>query len=483
MDRTLIKNGVIVTVDPQLGVLDGGDLLIEGDKIVEVGRNIDAAGAQHIDASDMIVMPGLINAHIHTWETVFRGVGADWSGDEYFEIFLGDLGSRFTPEDIYLSTLIGCLNQIDSGCTTVFDWCHNTCTPDHTDMAVAALDESGVRAVFGHGTPKPNPKPGEAHFSTIPHPAHEIDRLCKGRFATQDGLVSLAMCILGPDYSGLEVNRHDFRLARDYDLMTSAHVWGGPNRLVPNGYFALADEDLLRSDHNAVHANYFADDEIKLLIDHGCSITATPSIEAGVPKPPLISKVLLAGGKPSIAVDTEIEVSGTMFDTMRESMLLQRTFDAIDAHTAAQGGAQDTGTPGEPKPSRPDVDGAATAGERLSQSLDVLEWATINNARALCLSHVTGSLTPGKQADIVLLRANDLNMLPALDPVQTIVVHANPSNVETVLIAGRVVKADGRLLYPQKSLAKHRARLVESSRRLVRDAGDKLPTERLVGLS
>jgi len=473
---------VIVTVDPKLGILDGGDLLIEGDKIAEIGRDINAADAQQIDATDMIVMPGLINAHIHTWETLFRGIGADWSGHDYFEVFLGVMGPWFTPDDMYPSTLIGCLNQIDSGCTTVFDWFHNTHSPDHTDMAVAALDESGIRAVFGHGTPKPNPKPGEPHFSTIPHPAHEIERLRKGRFATDDGLVSLAMCILGPDYSGLEVNRHDFRLARDHDLLTSAHVWGGPNRLVPNGYFTLVDEGLLGPKHNAAHANYFADDEIKLLVDHGCSITATPSIEAGVPKPPLISKVIAAGGHPSIAIDTEIEVSGSMFETMKASVQLQRTFDSIDAHAAAQRDKEHTRARKTDKPSRPDADGAATAGERMSQSSDVLEWATINNARALCLDHLTGSLVPGKQADIVLLRSNDLNMLPALDPVQAIVVHANQSNVDTVLIAGRVVKADGRLLYSPESLARNSARLVESSRRVVRKAGDIMSTGQLVGL-
>ena len=480
MERTLITNGVIVTVDPDLGILDGGDLLIEDGRIAAIGHHLDAADARRIDATGMIVMPGLINAHIHTWETVFRGIGADWINHEYFEYFLGELAEQFTPDDIYISTLMGCLNQIDGGCTTVFDWLHNTHSPDHTDMAIAALEESGVRAVFGHGTPKPSPKPGEPHFSTIPHPAHEIERLRKGRFASDDGLLSLAMCILGPDYSPLEVNRHDFLLAREYDLLTSAHVWGGPKRLTPNGYFTLVEEGLLDAKHTAVHANYFEDDEVRLLVDHGCSFTATSSIEAGLPRPPLISKVIVAGGYPSIAIDTEIEITGSMFEVMRASIQLQRAFDAVDAAAVTARGERQPAN--SDKLSRPDIDSTSVSGKPLSRWMDVLEWATINNARAMNLDHVTGSLTPGKQADIVLLRATDLNMLPAFDPVQAIVVHANQSNVDTVLIGGRVVKADGRMLYPAQALTDNGVQLVDASRRLMGEAGDNLSMDQLVGM-
>ncbi len=455
---TLLKNTTIVTVDRSLGVLNDCDLLIDGEQIAEMRPGIEAGQAQVLDASDMIVMPGLINAHIHTWETVLRGAGADWHDHEYFEVVLGMLGEHFSPDEIYLSVLAGALNQIDSGCTTIFEWFHNTATPDHTDAVIQALEESGIRAVFGHGTLKPNPKPGERHFSEIPHPAHEIKRLREGRFAANgDGLISLAMCILGPDYAGIDVNRHDFALAKEYDLMTSAHIWGGDSRKTPDGYRTIVAEGLMDPRHNGAHANFIDDDEVKLLVDLGGSITATPAIEVGVPRPPQISQVIRAGGRPSIGIDTEIECSGCMFDTMKASDQLQTAFDSI--------GAYDPSAVRESS-GRPDIDGIVTARDVSTSSLDVLEWATINNAHALGLGSQTGSLAPGKKADLVLLRRGDLNLFPVTDPVQSIAVHANQSNVDTVFINGVLMKQHGRLLFDQKALASIRTRLEAARWRL-----------------
>ena len=464
MPQQLIKGGTIVTVDTTVGTLDRGDLLIEDDKIVEVHPRIDAPQATILDAQDMIVFPGLINAHLHTWETVLRGVGADWTGHQYFDVLLGRLARHFTPDDMYVSTLLGALNQIDAGCTTLFDWCHNTKTYDHTDMAIKGLEDAGIRAVFGHGTPKPNPNPGEPHFSTLPFPRDAITRLRRGRFADNGhGLVSLAMCILGPDYAAIDVNRHDFALAKELDLMTSSHVWGGNRRLTPGGYQTIVDAGLMDAKHNAVHANFFEDDEVKLLVDHGASITATPVIEVGVPKPPLISAVLRAGGQPSIAVDTEVEVCGSMFDSMRGALQLQRTFDAIGAFDPTRI-TEDTG--------RPDANSAQSAHETVCTSADALQWATLNNAKALCLDAKTGSLTAGKQADLVMIRKNDLNLIPAREPVQTIVIHANQANVDTVMIAGRVVKSGGRLHLQGLDIGNLRQRLQQACDRLLAKSHD-----------
>jgi cytosine/adenosine deaminase-related metal-dependent hydrolase len=456
MARTLLKNATVVTVDPSLGTLLNCDLLIEGEHIAEIRPNIDPGQATVIDAEGMIVMPGLINAHVHAWETVLRGTGADWQGDEYFEVVLGRLADHVTPDEIYISTLLGAMSQIDSGVTTMFEWLHCSNTPDHSDMSIKALDDAGIRAVFGHGTPKPNPRPGHPHFSDIPHPAHEIDRLCRGRFAANgDGLVSLAMCILGPDYAELEVNRQDFALAREYGLKTSAHVWGGERRKTPGGYKTIVEEGLLDPGHMPVHANFFDQDEVTLLVDHGASFIATPVAELGVPKPPVMSKVIRAGGKPSIGVDAEIDVSGSMFDTMRAARQLQSAFDAIEAY--------DPMAVQEQK-GRPDIDVASTASDIACSSLDVLEWATINNACALGLDGQIGSLVPGKRADIVLLRKTDLNLVPVTDPVQTIVTHANASNVDTVFVNGKIMKQNGRLLSEVSGLV---AKATEASHRLL----------------
>ena len=151
------------------------------------------------------MIPGLINAHMHTWQTALRGYAANWTLPEYFGRMHAGLATLFRPDDIHIATLVGAFNQINCGTTTLVDWCHNNPTPEHTDAAVAALTESGIRAAFFHGSPKPDPKPGQPHFSEVPHPRREVERLRKGAFAGGDGLMTLGLPILGPHYSTLEV--------------------------------------------------------------------------------------------------------------------------------------------------------------------------------------------------------------------------------------------------------------------------------------
>ncbi len=460
MAKTLIQGGTILSMDPAIGDIERGDLLIEDGRIAAVGPGIGARGGDTngtavIDAGEMIVIPGLINAHLHTWETALRGIGGDWAGREYFRIVHAGLAPRYSPEDIFLGNLIGALAQIHAGTTTLFDWCHNNATPAHTDAAIDALLDSGIRALFGHGTPKPDPKEGEPHYSTIPHPAEEIRRLRTGRLSGDAALVTLAMAILGPDYSTLEVTLHDFRLAREWGLLSSAHVWGTPDRLVKEGYFRLEREGLLGPDHNVVHGNYLGDDELRVILDSGASVTATPPVELQKhPAASLPGRVLELGGRPSIGADIEIYAGGDMFHVMRFALQSQRIFDNL-----RYAAAEPSSGPGGEKTILP--------------ARRALEWATINNARALGLEDRIGSLTPGKQADIVLIRAGDINLFPANDPVQTVVLQAGPGNVDTVFIAGRKVKAGGALAYPPAELAKNKERLAASARRLL--AGIDLP--------
>ncbi len=449
MSQILIRNGTIISMDPGIGDLPAGDILLENDRILAVERKLDAPDAEILDASGMIVIPGLINAQLHTWETALRGIGGDWRGPEYFRVVHANLATRYTPEDTYLGNLLGSLNQIDSGATAIFDWCHNNATPDHSDAAIDGLTDAGIRAVFGHGTVKPDPREGEPHYSRIPHPREEIERLRRGRLSDDGAMVTLAMAILGPDYSTLEVALHDFRLAREYGLLSSAHIWGTPDRLVKEGYHRLKKEGLLGPDHNIVHGNYLDDEELRVIVDAGVSVTATPAVEAQKhPAEPLMGRVMALGGKPSIGADIEIYVGGDMFHVMRFALQSERIFDNL----------------GNPSPEN--------AGEkRMLTARHTLEWATINNARALGLESRIGSLSPGKQADIVMLRAGDINMFPVNDPVQAVVFHAGRSNVDTVLIAGRKVKEGGRLLYPASDLDRKKEQLADSGQRIFREGG------------
>ncbi|MFC3127382.1 amidohydrolase family protein [Pseudoroseomonas globiformis] len=450
--RRLIKGGTVLPMEDGSAILPGGEVLIEHDRILAIGHALDAAGAEVIDAQGGLVMPGLVNAHLHSWQTAMRGIGGDWAGTDYFRIAHGAIAPRYRPEDLRIGTLVGALAQLEAGVTTLFDWCHGNATPEHTDAALDGLMQSGLRAVFGHGTVKPKPKPGETHFSQVPHPAAEIRRLRRGPLASDDALVTLAACILGPDYSTLEVCRADFALAREYGLLSSAHVWGNSNRLVQGGYRTIAAEGLLGPDHNLVHGTYIDDDELRIIVDSGASVTSTAAAELKSDvREPLSCRVARMGGRPSIAPDSEVLNGGSMLDCMRFALQAHRIFN--NNHEVARSSAA-------PRPLEVATPGSPIQTITLRHET-VLHWATLNNARALRMDHRIGSLVPGKLADIIVIGRDSLGMIGARDPAQAVIQFASPADVRMVMVGGRILKQDGQLLHP--GLAALKARLLESA--------------------
>ena len=443
MTKILIKGGQIISMDNKVGQLKKGDILVEGNKILAIETEINAPDTEVVDARKMIVMPGLIDSHIHTWQTGIRGIAGNWTMGEYLRGMHANLATGFKPEDIYLGNLAGALTQINAGITTIFDWSHNNPTPDHTDSAIDGLVESGIRAIFGHGSPKPDPKAGQKHFSEIPHPEHEIKRLREGRLSSDQALVTLGMCILGPHYSTYEVTHQDILLARKYGLLASAHMSGGFNRLVPDGIYKMRDDKLLDAKLNVVHGNDLSDEELKILIDHGVKMTVTPEVEIQMGfGNPITGRVMALGGRPSIGVDVESNISGDMFNVIRMALQIQRMIDNkpfADAH----------------KP----IESLSIAPHQ------ALEWATINGAQMMGMENKIGSLSVGKQADIILIRTDDLNIRPVNDPVNAIVFYANASNVDTVYIAGELKKKNGKLIY--KNLSKIMKQLENSSENIL----------------
>jgi 5-methylthioadenosine/S-adenosylhomocysteine deaminase len=256
-------------------------------------------------------------------------------------------------------------------------------------------------------------------------------------------LVTLGMCILGPHYSTYEVTHHDILLARQYGLLASAHMSGGFNRVVPDGIYKMRDDKLLGPKLNVVHGNDLSDEELKILIDHGVKMTVTPEVEIQMGfGDPITGRVMALGGRPSIGVDVESNISGDMFNVMRMALQIQRMIDNkpyADAH----------------KPI-----------ESLSISpLQALEWATINGAEMMGMEHKIGALTAGKQADIILVRADDLNVRPVNDAVNAIVFYANASNVDSVYIAGEIKKKNGKLIH--KNLSNVMKKLEYSGERIL----------------
>lgn len=443
-NRILITGAIILTMDPVLGEFRNADLLIEGGRIAAVGPNLQVDNAETIDGRGRIVIPGLVNGHMHTWQTALRGLCSNMTLLEYFRWVHRGLATAFTPGDIYIATLAGALGQINAGTTTLGDWCHNNPTPAHTDAAVDALAASGIRGVFLHGSPKPDPKPGEPHFSEVPHPRHEIERLVKSRFASREQLLTLGMAILGPHYSTIDVARADFRLAREFGLLASMHQGGGEAKS-PGGWEALEDEGLVGAGINIVHGNNLGDAQIKRFCDAGVSFTVAPENEMVQGHGwPITGRVIAAGGQPTFGVDIESLVSSDMFSVGRMALACQRGLDHA-VHRQQHGTLRDDTT---------------------VTTQDALRWITIETARMLGVDDRVGSLTPGKQADIAVIDATNWNLWPVHDPYATVIMQANAGNVEHVLIEGQFRKRSGELLGVDG--ARIRRDLEASGQRIVR---------------
>jgi cytosine/adenosine deaminase-related metal-dependent hydrolase len=444
MSRTLIRGATIITMDA-LGDLPSGDILVSGDEIAEIAPRIEDGDAQLVEAAGCIVIPGLVNAHMHTWQTALRGLAANWTLPEYFRNMHAGLATVFTPQDLHIATLVGSLNQINCGTTTLADWCHNNPTPAHSDAAIEGLLESGIRAAFFHGTPKPDPKPGQKPFWEVPHPRAEIERLMKAHQGK--ALLAVHAAVLGPHYSTLEVAMHDFRMARELGLIASLHQGGGPAR-TPDGWDKLEAAGLLGDNINIVHGHALDDAQLRRFCELGMSFSAAAENEMTQGHGhPITGRLRRFGRAPSLGVDLESVLSGDMLTQARVALGMQRSLDNV-AHREAHGAIPPTST---------------------ITTREALGWATVEGARMLKQSHRIGSLAPGKQADLVLVRADDLNMQPVHDPVSTVVMQTSLANIDSVMVAGRWKKRAGRMV--DVDLAPKLAALRESGQKIARALG------------
>ena len=438
-ERTLIRGATVITMDA-LGDLPTGDILITGDTLTEIAPLIRADAAHVVDARGCIVIPGLVNAHMHTWQTALRGLAANWTLLEYFQKMHSGLAAVFTPDDLYIATLVGAWNQLNCGTTTLADWCHNNRTPAHNDGAIAGLLESGIRAAFFHGTPKPEPKPGDTPFWEVPHPRAEVERLLKAHQGRD--LLSIHAAVLGPHYSTLEVALHDFAMARELNLIASMHQGGGAAR-TPDGWEQLEAAGLLGEHVNIVHGHALSDAQLQRFCDLGMSFSAAAESEMSQGHGhPITGRLRRIGHAPSLGVDLESVMAGDMLSQARIALGMQRSLDNV-AYREAHGTIPPTST--------------ITTREALS-------WVTIEGARMLRQVHRIGSLAAGKQADLVLIRADALNMQPVHDAVSSVVMQASLANIDSVMVSGEWKKRNGQLVGVE--IAPQLARLRESGCRI-----------------
>ena len=415
-DRTLLRGGWVVPMTPGRRALRG-DVLVEGERIAAVGDLGTEPDAEVVDCRDRIVLPGLVDSHRHLWQSALRGIAADWTLGQYFARMRGRLGGRFRPEDTYAGTLLGAVEALDAGVTTVVDWSHNLNGPEHADAGWQALVDAGGRAVFAYGASNDQALARDGS----PH-TEDVRRLRTGVGADDGGRVTLGMAVRGPEFSTIEAAEHDWALARELGLPVTVHVGGGLRGA--GGHVAeLARRGLLGPDTTYVHCNMLADAELDAIADAGGRASVSPEVEANMGHGPAATARLRERGIPTgLSVDVCTNVGGDLFGAMRTALALARGA----AHEAAFAG-----------------------GETLDRvpltAAEVLAMATIEGARAIGLDDRVGSLEPGKQADVLVLRADALNLAPLSDPVAATVLAAGVHNVDAVMVAGSWVKRDGRL--------------------------------------
>ncbi|GAA3566464.1 amidohydrolase family protein [Amycolatopsis ultiminotia] len=418
--KTLIRGGTVVTMDPATGDFPEGDVLVEDGRIAAVGTRIEADGAEVVDAAGMIVAPGFVDTHRHTWQTAFRGLGTDWTFDEYRAILHGRIRPHYRPDDVYLGNLFGRIEALNAGVTTMLDWFHCSDRPENADAAVQALQEAPGRSIFCYGA-------GNGADADITAEITRIRAQLPGE--------AMALGLRGPILTTMDTTAADVALAREHGLRVSVHIHGTAGW--PRGDRPVAEmreRGLLDDRMTVVHGNGLSDDQLAMLADAGCSVSISPDVEVKMGfGAPITGRVLAAGIRPSLSVDDCPSAGGDLFSAMRTALAVQRG-----------------------------LDGTLT-------TRDVAEFATIDGARTCGLGDRTGSLTVGKDADLIVLDAQDPALFPVNDPVAGIVTAGHPGVVDSVFVAGKAVKRHGRLL--GLDLPRLRTRLLESRDRIAAAAG------------
>jgi cytosine/adenosine deaminase-related metal-dependent hydrolase len=404
-DAILLKGGTIVSMDPMVGDFAKGDLLVQGKRIVAVANEIKApAQAQVIDASNTIVIPGFVDAHRHSWEGQLRRLIPNGAIGEYMGATHQGFAPHYRPHDMYVGNLITALGCIDAGITCIIDNSHNSRSAAHSEAAIRALFDSGIRAVHASGAPQT----GEWDRQW----PQDLERLQKQFFSSDDQLVTLRM------FSGL--NRENLALARRLEIRITTESIGPAGDIEE-----FANARLLGPDITYNHCNGWPDSVWQRVRESGGTVNVCPRSDAQYALGEgffALQKAIDHGIRPALSIDNETSYGTDMFTEMRVAFNLQR---ALATNRKVNG----------------DRNAPALIGVR-----DVLEFATARGAANAGLLHKCGTLSPGKEADVVMIRTDDINLYPANHAIGTVVAAADVRNIDTVLIAGRVRKLRGRMV-------------------------------------
>ncbi|MGZ3675670.1 MAG: amidohydrolase family protein [Ktedonobacterales bacterium] len=416
VDRPVVfRNATVLTIDPSTGMMTGGDVLVTDKSIAAIGRQLTVPdGTVEIDASEGILIPGMVDTHRHMWQTALRGFGADWTLTNYFHFYYLNWGKIFRPEDIYAGNLLAAIEAIDAGVTTTVDWSHGLQTIQHADAAVDALEEVPGRFILAYG----NLLGAPWVWTKAPEFADFIKRRIDGR---GDMLrMQIAFDVTGdPAFP----EKGAFEAARDFGLPVTTHagVWKVTGDA---GILLMSEHGFMSPSTIYVHAATLSEDSYQRIAASGgyTSVSTESEHSAGQGYPPTWH--LRRHNIPvSLSMDTSVWWSADLFSAMRATLSADRSREHLEAHT------------------RDD-----TVANNYLRAEQVVNWATMGGAAALGMDSLVGSITPGKRADLVLIK-NDASpaMFPVLNPYGHVVFQAGRGDVHTVMVDGKVVKFDHHL--------------------------------------
>jgi cytosine/adenosine deaminase-related metal-dependent hydrolase len=404
----VIRGGYIITMNRAAGDIPAGDVHVRNGAIIEVAPSIAAPGAETIDAQGMIVMPGFIETHSHCWNALLKNMRRP--GVEYFPLKEA-FGKYHTPIDYYRAVRLFMTDALNAGITTVINYAHNTQSPAHVDAEIRAMMESGLRGRYAYSGPDPYPNDKTIDFD-------DVLRVKRTFFSRPDNLIDLGYGLRPstPLSAPLTAYPQEFRFAVDNGLPIILHSGSRPGVMNP----AKLQAEGFSKNMIFVHSLMFDQKDREVMAETGTSNSFSlyndlrNQLRSEL-REQILDMVRL-GVNVCLSHDATSLNPTSMFDQMR-----------LAWHIA-------TGVPGTPLEKM-----------RLTQT-QCLEMGTINGAKAMGIANKTGLLESGKRADIILLRATDINMLPFHDGHSAVLHSANTSNVDTVIVDGKVLKFGGRIL-------------------------------------
>jgi len=407
----VLRGATVLTMDPDLGRLDQGDVLVVDGRVAAVAPKLDDVpeGAVVVDARDCIVTPGFVDGHRHCWQGSLRRLAVDADLAQYLAITHDGIARHYRPEDMYVGDRVALTGAIDSGFTTVLDLSHNTRSKAHADAVLQAYRDTGIRAV--HASAPPNAYEWEEHW---PEDLVRLKEVVSG-----EPLVTLRMAI---DMRRVRPVEELMATARELGLGITFDGVMGPGSA--DELAQLGRDGLLGPDVTLVHATALSEDAWEQIETAGVHVVlATTSDEqlslaGGVPP---IQRALDTGRKPGLSVDVEISLAGDAFTQMRATLLTQRMLAVMER------------TAGRPQPA-------------MLSNEDILEMATMSGARAVGLGDEVGSITVGKQADLLVIDSAGVNTIPGGNPVGIVVQGVDRADIRAVFVGGRLRKWEGRVL-------------------------------------